>query len=257
MGMITAQSLSAQPRLRHGFFTRQGGVSGGVYRSLNCGPGSGDDPDHVAANRARALKELGGDGSALVTAHQIHSAEAVVVEAPWTPAQAPRADGLVTARPGIALGVLAADCVPVLFADAANRVIGAAHAGWKGALGGILEATVEAMAGLGADTAAITAAVGPCIGFESYEVGPEFRATFLAAAAANEVFFGPSTRPGHFQFDLAGYVFSRLSGMGLGLAESVPGDTCADETRFFSYRRATHRGEADYGRALSAIMLQA
>ncbi|MDH5750197.1 MAG: peptidoglycan editing factor PgeF [Rhodospirillales bacterium] len=254
--MITAQSLSGYARLRHGFFTREGGVSGGVYDSLNCGPGSDDDPAHVAANRERALNDLGGAGGSLVTAHQVHSADVVVVDAPWTLADAPpRADGLATARPGIALGVLTADCVPVLFADPGAGVIGAAHAGWKGALGGILEATVESMIGLGAEASAIAAAVGPCIGFESYEVGPEFHAAFLADSETNGVFFTAAKREGHFQFDLAGYVFYRLSKMGLGLAESVPGDTYVDEARFFSYRRACHRGEADYGRFLSAIML--
>lgn len=254
--MITASTLNRSGRVRHAFFTREGGVSQGLYGSLNCGFGSDDNPDRVAANRSRALDHLAGND--LLTVYQVHSPDVVIVDEVWQPDAAPKADAMVTRRPGVALGILTADCAPVLFADGdANGgagVIGAAHAGWKGALAGVVEATVEAMVGLGAQMSDISAAIGPCIQQHSYEVGPEFRDRFDAADPANGDFFAPSSRQGHFMFDLAGYIGARLDGLGIAF-EATGQDTCADENRFFSYRRATHRGEKDYGRGLSAILL--
>jgi YfiH family protein len=251
--MITLPLLDALPGIRHGFFTRDGGVSEGLYAGLNCGFGSKDDPARVAENRARAMQRLDLAPDALVTVYQVHSPDAVVVTEPWPHAEAPRADALVTDRPGIALGILTADCVPVLFADAENRVIGAAHAGWKGALGGVLDATVAAMTKLGARR--ITAAIGPAIQQASYEVGPEFPERFLAEDPANARFAMSAPRAGHFLFDLPGYVEARLGRLGVARIERSPLDTRDQETQFFSYRRATLRGEPDYGRGLSAIAL--
>jgi YfiH family protein len=251
--MITAKILNRSERVRHAFFTRAGGVSEGLYDSLNCGFGSGDNPDHVAANRSRALNRLGGD-SELLTLYQVHSPDVVLVENPWQPDDAPKADAQVTSRPGLALGVLTADCAPVLFADSQAGVIGAAHAGWKGAFAGVIESTVEAMTGLGAEASNITAAIGPCIQQESYEVGPEFRDRFLDGTPANRDFFAPSSRDGHFLFDLAGFVGRKLYALGI-IFEIIGEDSYSDDTRFFSYRRATHLGEEDYGRGLSAILL--
>ncbi len=241
--------------LRHGFFTRAGGVSEGPYASLNCGFGSGDAPERVVENRRRALAALGLDRAALCTAYQCHSDRCVVVETPWPREDAPKADALATRRAGVALGILTADCAPVLFADAAAGVIGAAHAGWRGALDGVLEATVAAMVGLGAEPARIAAVLGPCIGARSYEVGPEFHDRFLAAAPANAALFAPAPRAGHHLFDLAGYVLGRLGRLGLGRVGHVAADTCAEEARFFSYRRVRLRGESAYGRLLSTIAL--
>ena len=254
--MLTANPLDRIAGVRHGFFTREGGVSEGLYGSLNCGFGSGDDPAHVAENRARAMALLELTGEALCTAYQHHSADCLTVEAPWSRSEAPRADAMATARPGIALGILTADCTPVLFADRGAGVIGAAHAGWRGALGGVLDATIEAMAALGARAANTVAAVGPCIGPASYEVGPEFRDAFLAADAANGAFFTASPRDGHFMFDLPGYVAGRLAALGVGEIAPLDRDTRADESRFFSYRRACLAGEKDYGRLLSTITLE-
>lgn len=253
--MITATTLSMMDGIRHGFLTRRGGVSDGVYASLNCGLGSGDDADKVAANRDRALDRLGVPGGSLATAYQCHSATVTVVHKPWAPGTAPEADGLVTDRPGVALGVLTADCAPVLLADDEAGVIGAAHAGWKGALGGILEATVEAMTGLGASASAMVAAIGPTIGPSSYEVGAEFHQAFTSDAEANDGYFRAADRPGYFMFDLPSYVSDRLIGLGLVAVEMVDRDTYAEEELFFSYRRATHLRERDYGRSLSAIAL--
>jgi len=244
-----------EPGIQHGFFTRIGGVSSGLFSSLNCGFGSGDQAEKVAENRARAAEALEVDAERLVTCYQIHSAEIVEVEAPWRREQAPRADGMVTTVPGIALGVLAADCAPVLFADAEARVVGACHAGWRGALGGVVEATLAAMRNRGARLDRIAAAVGPCIGKASYEVGPEFPAPFLADAPENAQFFVAAPRPGHSLFDLAGYVLSRLRRSGVARLAHTGGDTLAGEDRFFSYRRATLRHERDYGRLISAIAL--
>lgn len=255
--MMTSAAVAAETGIVHGFFTREGGVSEGVYASLNCGLGSDDDPERVRVNRARATKRLGLRPEALATAYQIHSASVGVVDPSWRPDVRPRLDGLVTRTPGIALGILTADCAPVLFADPAAGVVGAAHAGWRGALGGILEATVAAMAALGAERSRIVAAIGPCIAQGSYEVGADFRATFVAASSANDSLFVASARYGHHRFDLPGYVARRLSALGLAAVDALPHDTCADAERFFSYRRTTLNGGGDYGRQLSAIAIQA
>jgi hypothetical protein len=254
--MITAQALRGIDRVRHAFFTREGGVSEGAFASLNCGYGSGDDPERVASNRTRAMARLGREGGDLATLYQVHSADVVVVERSWPKGQAPHADAQVTRTPGVALGVLTADCAPVLMADDRAGVIGAAHAGWRGALDGVIEAAVEAMCGLGAAKADIVAAVGPCIQQRSYEVGPEFRARFVEADAANGRFFKTAERSGHFMFDLSGYAAERLARLGLKAVEVGANDTCADPERFFSYRRATLSGARDYGRGLSAIVLE-
>jgi purine-nucleoside/S-methyl-5'-thioadenosine phosphorylase / adenosine deaminase len=252
--MLTLDVLLGAP-IRHGFFTRDGGVSQGMFASLNCGFGSGDDPARVARNRAIAMDRLGLAEDRLVTCHQIHSARVLKVEAPWRREDSPRADGMVTTHPGIALGVLAADCAPILFADAQARVIGAAHGGWRGALDGVAEATVAAMVAEGARTDQIHAAIGPCIGQQSYEVGPEFPPRFAATDAGSASFFAPAARTGHFRFDLGGYIAHRLQRLGLAAIERAPHDTVTDPARFFSYRRACLAGESDYGRALAAIVL--
>src|SRR5579862_3299158 len=249
--MITLSVLDGDPAIRHAFFTRQGGVSGGIYGSLNCGFGSRDDPDHVARNRAIAAAQLGVGAERLVSCHQVHGTDAVTVTQPWLHADNPRADGMVTAVPGIALGILAADCAPVLFADPVARVIGAAHGGWRGALAGIMEKTVEAMAELGARPDHIRAAIGPCIAQQSYEVGPEFAAAFAEADRDSLGFFETAARPGHFQFDLPGYIALRLGRLGLNAVEWTRHDTVAEDTLFFSYRRACRHGETDYGRGLA------
>lgn len=253
--MLTSDALNDSSRIRHGFFTREGGVSKGIYASLNCGPGSNDDPADVAENRARVAKMVGAKPEALATLHQIHSPTVVTVDKPVALDQRPKADAMVTVRAGIALGISTADCAPVLFADRQAGVVGGAHAGWRGALGGVLEATIDAMATLGADRAAIAACVGPTIAKASYEVGPEFPTPFLDQDAANDRFFGPSERAGHFMFDLPGYVTARLTAAGIGAVEDLGRDTRSDEARFFSYRRTTLCGEPDYGRQLSVIML--
>jgi YfiH family protein len=242
--------------VRHAFFTRRGGVSTGIYHSLNCGLGSDDDPDAVRANRARAMAALDLPADALITCHQIHSAEVAVIDAGALPSQPPRVDALVTSSPGLALGIMTADCGPVLFADTTDRVVGAAHAGWRGALGGVLEATVEAMIDQGARADNIIAAIGPMIGPDSYEVGPEFPAPFLEQEAGNGAYFRAAEREGHFLFDLPGYIGARLARLGLGDILRLDGDTCRDQANFFSYRRSTHRGEPDYGRMLSTIALE-
>ena len=252
---IIASAL-ASPAIRHGFFTRKGGVSDGAFASLNCGFGSGDQPDRVAENRRRAVADAVSADIPVVTVHQRHTAEAVVVREAWVPASAPVADGLVTDRPDIALGVLAADCAPVLMADAESGVIGAAHAGWRGAFDGIVEATVERMIALGAVRTRIIAVVGPCIGPHSYEVGPEFRVRFMEADAANEDLFRPARRPGHAMFDLAGYVVRRLMAANLGYVAATGRDTCAEADVFFSYRRTVLEGGQAYGRGLSLIALR-
>jgi polyphenol oxidase len=251
--LFKAETLALRD-VAHGFFGRTGGVSTGLYTSLNCGPGSGDARASVMENRARATSALSRD-AALVTLYQVHSANAVTVTAPWDIAANPKADAFATDRSGIALGILTADCAPILLADPAAHVIGAAHAGWSGALGGVAESVVATMERLGARRHRISAAVGPCISRASYEVGPEFRPRFIAADPANERFFEPSKREGHWQFDLAGYVAHRLRESGVGVVETMAACTYADEADFFSYRRTTHRKEPDYGRQLSAIML--
>jgi polyphenol oxidase len=255
--MITLGALGDDPAVRHAFFTREGGVSGGIYASLNCGFGSGDDPRAVAENRAIAAAQLGIEPDRLVSCHQMHGTAVVTVERPWRREENPRADGMVTATPGIGLGILAADCAPVLLADGHARVVGAAHGGWRGALAGIGEATVAAMVALGARPARIRAGIGPCIAQPSYEVGADFAAAFAAADPASGSFFRPAPRPGHFLFDLPGYIAHRLGRLGLAAIERTQHDTAAEDTLFFSYRRARQRGEADYGRGLAAVALAA
>lgn len=243
-------------QISHGFFTRQGGHSDGIYASLNCGVGSSDDRGKVMSNRARVAADLGVDPGNLVTLYQVHSADAVVVEAPWPREQAPKADAMVTNRPGVALGILTADCVPILFAGPKAGVIGAAHAGWKGAVGGVIEATVDEMKQLGAEAADIVAVIGPAISGRSYEVSADFLKPFIAQDEKNRRFFAPGVREGHFMFDLRGYVRDRLEKAGVGRIEQVERDTYADEAAFFSYRRSCHRGEKDYGRQISVIALK-
>lgn len=253
--MITLDILDKCAGVRHGFFTREGGVSDGLFSSLNCGYGSGDDPDKVARNRAIAADRFGLAEGRLITCYQIHSATVLTVTEPWRREDAPRADGMVTDRPDIALGVLAADCAPVLFAEPEAGVIGAAHGGWKGALGGVMEATVAAMTALGAEPTRIRAGIGPCIAQQSYEVGPEFPGRFAEVDTKSAAFFVPAERSGHFRFDLPGYIGHRLAQLGLGAIVNSACDTVADPARFFSYRRACLTGERDYGRALAAISL--
>jgi YfiH family protein len=250
--VIAADELTENPRVRHGFFDRTGGVSGGIYAGLNCGFGSDDVRDHVAENRRRVAQALGLAPERLCTLHQIHSPDVVHVTDPGD-IVGRRADAMVTATPAIALGVLTADCAPILFADGDARVVGAAHAGWKGAFGGVAEAAVAAMVDLGARKDRIAAVIGPCIAQASYEVGPEFHERFVDADAANARFFIASERSGHAMFDLPGYLLSRLETLGLKSARWTGHDTCADAKRFFSYRRAVLHGEADYGRMVGAI----
>ena len=252
---VFANGPGGEPGVRHAFFTREGGVSDGIYASLNCGFGSRDDPRKVADNRAIVAARLGLAPERLVSCHQVHGTATVTVEEPWRRDRNPRADAMVSAVPGIALGILAADCAPVLFADPEARVIGAAHGGWRGALAGVMEATVAAMVTLGARAERIRAGIGPCIAQRSYEVGPEFAAAFAAADRASGEFFRPAAREGHFLFDLGGYLARRLAKAGLAAVERVPHDTAAEEALFFSYRRACQRGEPDYGRGLAAITL--
>lgn len=248
--IITSDSLVP---LRHGFFTRRGGASSGVFSGLNCGSGSSDQAEAVAINRARAADALGLGPERLAGMRQVHSAEVVTVgdDLPLPP---PQADGLVTDRPGIALSVLTADCQPVLFADMEGGVIGAAHAGWRGALDGVLEATVAAMEALGARRDRIVAVIGPTISQGAYEVGPDFLDTFLAADPGNARFFANGTGD-RLHFDLPGFGLARLQEAGIGRAEWTGHCTYEDEARFYSYRRSTHRAAADYGRLLSAIRL--
>jgi polyphenol oxidase len=254
--VITSGTLGAHAGIRHAFFTREGGVSEGLFGSLNCGFGSGDLPQRVVANREIATARLGLPADRLVTVRQIHSAKVVTVERPWSREESPCADGLVTAVPGIALGVLAADCAPILCYDPVARVIGAAHGGWRGALGGVVEATISRMAALGAEGAHIRAAIGPCIARRSYEVGPEFPQPFVAEDPVNTGFFGPAPRSDRLLFDLGGYIAHRLARAGVVTVDVAQHDTVADEERFFSYRRARLRGEPTYGRGPSAIMLE-
>jgi YfiH family protein len=237
--------------IAHGFFTRRGGVSAGLYASLNCGPGSRDDAVAVAVNRDRVAQALGTGG--LVSLYQVHGAEVLTLDRP--PPDRPQADGMVTDRPGFALGILTADCAPILFADPVARVIGACHAGWRGALAGVWRRTVAAMTDLGARPARIRAVIGPTIAGRSYEVGPDFPRPFLDQDAANHRFFGPSDRAGHRRFDLPGYLRAGLGTLGLDAVVDSGEDTLTQPDRFFSYRRATLAGEPDYGRQVSAIAL--
>jgi YfiH family protein len=248
--------LSAIPGLHHAFFTREGGVSGGIYAGLNGGIGSRDDPAHVAENRRRMADQIGVTPPNFLTLYQVHSPDVVVTSAPWDSASRPRADALVTNTEGLAIGVTAADCGPILLADPNARVIGAAHAGWKGALTGIVESTVDAMEKLGAERNRIVAAIGPLIRQHSYEVGGEFVERFVEADAENALFFLPSAREGHAMFDLAGFIRMRLENAGVLMIDDIGLDTYSDE-RFYSYRRSVHRSEPDYGRHVHAIVLEA
>jgi YfiH family protein len=257
--VTAAEILSAAtlelPGVAHAFFTRRGGVSAGVYASLNGGVGSNDEPDAVSVNRARMAAALAIAPERLAIPYQVHSVDALAVNTPFSRDKRPRCDALVTATPGLGLGVTGADCGMILFADAEARVIGAAHAGWKGALGGVLEATVAAMAALGARVDRISAALGPCIAQPSYEVGQEFVAAFEAGDEGSDRFFTRSVNAGRSMFDLHGYIADRAARAGIARFEDLGLDTYADEARFFSYRRATHRKEPDYGRLVAAIAL--
>lgn len=250
---VLTSPLLETPGVRHAFFTRRGGVSQGVYASLNVGLGSRDDPDAVRENRRRCAAHFG--APAIVTAYQVHSATAVEAVSAW-PDAPPQADGLASAAPGMVIGALAADCAPVLFVDPLARVVGACHAGWKGALTGVVEATVARMDALGADHGRLRAVVGPCIGPKSYEVGLEFLDRFAAADPDYARFFAPGPQPEKRVFDLPSFVLGRLRAAGVETCEWIGHDTCSEADDFFSNRRAFKQGEADYGRLLSAIMLE-
>jgi len=255
--MLHAPALSALSGIRHAFFTRQGGVSTALYESLNGGVGSDDAPTNVAENRARMAAAVGAAPDHLLTCYQIHSPEVVTALQPWAPEARPRADAIVTRVPGLAIAVSTADCGPVLFADGRARVIGAAHAGWRGAFTGVLEATLAAMEQCGANRADIIAALGPMIRQSNYEVGPEFVARFQAADAGYTRFFRPTERSGHALFDLPSFIAARLGSAGIRQIEDIGRCTYAEPDTFFSYRRSVHRGEPDYGRHLNAIALSA
>ena len=240
----------------HGFFTRRGGVSTGPYAALNCSLSGQDAPEAVAENRARAARALGAAPEALVGLTQVHGVAVARVETPWPAGAGPAADAMVTDRPGVALGIITADCAPVLLADAEAGVIGAAHAGWRGAASGVIEATVAAMEALGAARGRIAGAVGPCIGQASYEVGEDLRAAVLAAGADGARFLAPGRREGRWQFDLSGYCAARLAAAGIGRIDVVAADTAADEARFFSHRRRTLAGGGPIGHQISMVLLQ-
>jgi len=246
---LTADGLPAP----HGFFTRRGGVSAGPFASLNCSLSSADDPAAVLENRARAARSLGAEPSLLLGLTQVHGDRVVTVTEPWAPGQGGHADAMVTNRVGIALGIVTADCAPVLFADSAGMIIGAAHAGWRGAVLGVLEATVAAMTALGASPARITAAIGPCIARASYEVGPDLRDAVVARAAADAAFFGAGQRHDRWQFDLAGYCAARLRAAGVGHVFVTGVDTLTEEDRFFSHRRRTLAKSGPIGHQISVI----
>jgi polyphenol oxidase len=252
---LASSLLSAVSGLRHAFFTREGGVSQGIYESLNAGIGSQDDPAHVAENRRRMADVMGVAPANFLSLYQVHSPDAVIADKAWDAASRPRADAIVTKTPGLAIGVTAADCGPVLFADPRARVIAAAHAGWKGALTGVLEKTVEAMEALGSCRSDIAAAIGPLIRQQSYEVGAEFVTRFTESDREYARFFVPSVRDGHAMFDLGGFIRMRLERAGVLTIDDTGIDTYADD-RFFSYRRSVHRKEPDFGRHLHAIVLE-
>lgn len=252
--VITSRRLDQRPGIRHAFFTRQGGVSTGLYASLNLGRGSKDDPAAVEENRRRVGDHFGVEAGAVLTCYQTHSTIVRVAEGPWGDSR-PEGDGVVAAAPGLVCGALTADCAPVLLADPEARVVASAHAGWKGALHGVVDSVVSAMVAAGATPAGITAVVGPCIGPDSYEVGPEFQERFLAHEPRSARCFRKAAAPGKFMFDLPAFVLWRLEQSGVVDCEWTGHDTCADEARFFSNRRAFQRGEGDYGRLLSAIAL--
>ena len=253
--MLQAPSLSRLARIRHAFFTRGGGVSDGVYASLNGGIGSNDAPDKVAENRARMAATLGVTPDRFLTPYQIHSPDVVVADGSWTQETRPRADAVVTREPKLAIGVSTADCGPLLFADAEAGVVGAAHAGWRGAFTGVIEATLAAMEKLGASRDRVVVALGPTIRQPNYEVGPEFLERFRAADIDNERFFAPSPREGHAMFDLTGYIADRVNRAGVAQFEDLGHCTYADPAQFYSYRRMSQRGEPDYGRHINAIAL--
>jgi len=253
--MLCSPLLSSIPGLRHAFFTRDGGVSDGVYGSLNGGLGSGDDPADVRENRRRMAEQMGVSPEYLLNVHQVHSPDAVVATGPWQSPSRPKADAIVARTEGLAIGVTTADCGPVLLVDPNARVIGAAHAGWRGALTGILESTIDAMEKLGAERKDTVAAIGPLIRQPSYEVGSEFVVRFIEADADNAMFFLPAARDGHSMFDLAGFIRMRLENAGILMIDDLDIDTYSDE-RFYSYRRSVHRNEPDYGRHVHAIILE-
>lgn len=253
--MLQAPSLSRLSNVRHAFFTRDGGVSDGLYRSLNGGLGSKDAVHNVEENRARMAAALGVPRGHLLTAYQIHSPDVAIAESAWSPDSAPRADAVVTRVPGLAVAVTTADCGPILFADAEAGIVAAAHAGWKGALGGVIEMTVACMERLGGARSRIAAALGPMIRQPNYEVGPEFVAQFLAADAGNARFFARSARAGYALFDLPAYILARLAAAGIETVEDTGQCTYADPERFYSYRRSTHRAEPDYGRHINAVAI--
>lgn len=257
MLILRSDNRLSSPNIAHGFFGRTGGVSTGIFASLNCGPGSGDDRASVVENRHRALEALSDNANAkLLTLYQIHSAQAVTITEPWQIGMGPQADAMAANVPGMALGILTADCAPVLLADHEASVIGAAHAGWRGALSGVIDYVLAAMEGLGAQRSRIAAAIGPCISQPNYEVGAEFRANFEQADKTNAHWFVPSDKADHFRFDLPGYVEHRLHDADIANVARIHRCTYADEENFFSYRRNTHCGEKDYGRQLSAILLK-
>ena len=252
---LASSLLSAIPGLRHAFFSREGGVSEGIYAGLNGGTGSNDDPANVAENRRRMAEQMGVAPDRLLTLYQVHSPDVVAATAPWDGGARPKADAIVTRTEGLAIGVTAADCGPILLVDPSARVIGAAHAGWKGALTGVLESTVDAMEKLGAERGGIVAAIGPMIRQSSYEVGSELVERFLDADADNAMYFLPGERDGHAMFDLAGFIRMRLENAGVLMIDDTGVDTYSDK-RFYSYRRSVHRKEADYGRHVHAIALE-
>ena len=239
--------------VKHGFFTREGGLSAGIYEGLNCGTGSNDDPDHVRQNRALVAAHMGVEDQHLISVHQIHSPDVIAVEAPHS-GDKPQCDGMVTRTPGIALGVLSADCAPILFADAQAGVVGAAHSGWKGTQAGIGARTVEAMEALGANRADISAAIGPCISQRAYEVGPEFMDSFIDEDPDHARFFAGG-QGDRVQFDLPGFILASLRACGIGRAGWTGHCTYSDAQKFYSYRRTTHAGAPDYGRLISAIRI--
>ncbi len=250
---IKAPQMESLPGIVHGYFTRKGGVSKSIYEGLNAGLGSGDERDHVVENRRRITDFLKVPQNALASPYQVHSADVVITRSAWSD-ERPKADGVVTDLPGLALGIVTADCGPVLFADSKARVIGACHAGWKGALTGVMENTISRMEELGAQRGNITAVLGPTISQANYEVGPDFPAPFAQQNEDNLQFFSPSEKPGHHMFDLTGYIVHRLKDAGVS-GSAVNRCTYGEEENFYSYRRTTHRGENDYGRQLSAIVL--
>jgi len=250
---ILSEQLKEIPGIAHGFFTRAGGVSSGIYHGLNTGIGSHDDAEKVTENRNRIADYLNVPHTHLVTPYQVHSPDAIIIDGPWQD-ERPQADAVVTKTPGVAAAILTADCGPVLFADKNAGIVGAAHAGWKGATGGILEATIEAMEQLGAQRKNVIAILGPTISKASYEVGPEFTERLLAMSPENQQWLIPSRTPDHAMFELTGYIVNRLTNLGVE-ADWTGHCTYVDEDKFYSYRRKTHRNEPDYGRQLSAICL--